>query len=315
MDLAVSPIIPIYYYLMGGAVLWMVAFSLLRVEAKEVQIVTIDTSRAWLLYGGVNIASEDIDIIAPRGIYYEEREMGYLMDTVVFSTDSTLIVSDTLWYWQKGKFRFVNFASVTQPGRFLGSYSMEVDGDSVFLSGPLFIDLYKSAISFEGDTGFFNLKRHWGKIWGNAEARFVKVESLRVCADSFYFYGDTLWAIGKVLMNTSNFEAEGDTFYFSPGNEEFGTLWGSTHIKGRREDIDAFSLVFHIEEGKINLLTASGDVKIESESEEGLTKLESQYAEFSIGPDGKLISLDAVSGVKGNYVKKSGEGKDVGPKG
>jgi len=315
MDLAVNSNSPIYYYLMGGAVLWMVAFSLLRVEAKEVEIVKFDTSRVWLLNGDVTITTENVNILAPRGIYYEDKEMGFLMDTVVFSTDSTLIVSDTLWYQEEGRFRFVNFASVTQPGRFLGSHSMEVVGDSVYLSGPLFVSLYKNGAAFCGDTGIFDLKEHRGKIWENAGATLQRAESLHVNADTFYFFGDTLWAIGDVNVNTSKFEARGDTFFLLPGEREYGVIWGSTHIKSKSELIDALSLSFYVEKGKISLLTASGDVTIESKSEEGMTVLKSGYAEFSIGQEGELESLSAFSGVSGNYVKKGSEESDVGPEG
>ncbi len=298
---------------MGGAVIWMVAISLLRVEAKEVQIVSLDTSRAWVLVGDVTVTTEKVRIYAPRGIYYEGREMGYLSDTVVFSSDSTLIVSDTMYYWQSERFLFTNYATVLQPKRFLGAEQIDVVGDYAYLSGPIYVNLLSSNTTFWGDTGVFDIGNKRGKIWRDARLEIRKSDSIKVEADSFYFFEDTLWAVGNVKLKTSKFSVVGDTFYFRPGEKSFAAIWGDTEIKAKNETISTKSISFFTKDGKVEALYASGDVDVLSNSKEGSTELRSSYSEFHFGPAGKLEGISAYSNVKGVYRKGEGD-EDVGPK-
>ncbi len=275
-----------------------------RVEAGQMDIVLRGGDRVMHMSGGVRISTEDATISSMRGEYIEERKFALLLDSVRMDGEGFVVRSDTLKYWMgSDRMVFSGRVRAEDETRSLETHVLEFCREEGSLLGDVRIAFKKKDTWFHGSAGTYDLGDEEARLFGHPEALILRGDTLYVQADTFRFHGDTVFGGPNVVFEMEGTEGGGEFLTFVG---DVGTLRGKGWMRWDGGSAQGDTLWFTVDEEGMREVTFSGDVRLETESEEGTLTLEGPWMRASI-VGGRLSNLEALWLERGVYTERTQE--------
>jgi hypothetical protein len=278
-----------------------------RMEAGQMDIVLRGEERVMQMSGGVRIFTEEATLFSERGEYVEERNFVLLIDSVRMEGKDFEVRSEALQYWTESeRMIFSGRVRAEDETRTLETKILEFEDGRGSLTGDVRIAFKEKDARFSGSLGTYNLEGNEAWLFGAPEAVIVKEETLVVRADTFHFIGDTVFGGPNVLFQMEKNEGGGESLTYL---EDVGSLFGEAWMSWDGGSARCDSLRFAIEEGRMREVTFLGNVRLESESEDGSLSLEGPWMKAWV-LQGELENLEALDLQKGIYADRDKEDEE-----
>lgn len=175
-----------------------------------------DSGYVYTLVGHVWVKTEEYEITAGRGKYYEQDSLSELWKDVVVRGRNYILKSDYLKYRSPDEYLLLEGKVFLEDSlRRIKSRWIEVIRKVARAKGDVYVFLKNRNVSVEGDSAIYNINSGVGTIWGDISIQILRDgDTVHIDTRMLHVEKENFTAIPLIKLTSSTEEASGDTLHY-----------------------------------------------------------------------------------------------------